>query len=335
MKTLRTLAVGLLFGLAFTLSLNLKLNNLFIIALSLVLLIIVNKKIKFEYFHLSFILYFLLLVFGMIYTKDTVLGWSLVERSISFVILPPLICSFLKEEKGEVSDIVRKTLLSFAVGTAMTTFWYILFDNHVIPFQPEINRVYLGIFLLYSIIILYFYWVDSGERLLLIGLLLLVISLVLVNTKMPIFIGLLFLGSTMVSRMRKGDYKMSMLLLVLIVSVIVVVVTTPTVRERIFYFIQHGDSTRIVNWKAALSLIEDNFWFGVGTGDAIEQLNTKRDVNWFPGLEHYNVHNQYLETWLRIGFVGFLSLLSLFFFQLFFIVDQKQRLKDVVIQLFF
>jgi O-antigen ligase len=84
--------------------------------------------------------------------------------------------------------------------------------------------------------------------------------------------------------------------------------------------IQHLDKTssesntiRLLVWEQSVQLIKDNFWFGLGVGDANDALYKAYANNGITGaLEHrLNAHNQYLQTFLGMGFFGFLLLLYL------------------------
>jgi O-antigen ligase len=67
-------------------------------------------------------------------------------------------------------------------------------------------------------------------------------------------------------------------------------------------------------WSSGIEVIRDNPVFGVGTGDVTKELLKKYEER---SLEeayrrNMNVHNQFLETYLGLGIIGFLSLISMF-----------------------
>jgi hypothetical protein len=70
----------------------------------------------------------------------------------------------------------------------------------------------------------------------------------------------------------------------------------------------HSFTQRLEYMYTAIDIIDDNFWFGVGTGDvakAFEQQyiknNSKLDVRW-----RLRAHNQLLTFFLTFGIIGFL-----------------------------
>lgn len=79
--------------------------------------------------------------------------------------------------------------------------------------------------------------------------------------------------------------------------------------------IENSTNSRLIIWKAAFSLIKENFWTGVGSGDVTDELvKTYEENNFIKGQKkRYNAHNQYLQVWLAYGVFGFLVFLSGFY----------------------
>jgi hypothetical protein len=74
----------------------------------------------------------------------------------------------------------------------------------------------------------------------------------------------------------------------------------------------HSVFQRLEFWRAALHIIEENPWAGVGTGDtkiafasAYEKMNSSLDPQF-----QLRAHNQYLTMWLTYGIAGLLLFLS-------------------------
>jgi O-antigen ligase len=79
--------------------------------------------------------------------------------------------------------------------------------------------------------------------------------------------------------------------------------------------IENSTNSRIIIWKAAFSLIKENFWTGVGSGDVTDELvKTYAETDFQKGQQkRYNAHNQYLQVWLGYGIFGLLIFLSGFY----------------------
>jgi O-antigen ligase len=78
-------------------------------------------------------------------------------------------------------------------------------------------------------------------------------------------------------------------------------------------------SERILIWQSAVSIIRENILFGVGTGDADDALLKTYKTNQYSGaLENrLNAHNQYLQTFIAIGIIGFFVLIGVLFIPLY------------------
>jgi O-antigen ligase len=70
---------------------------------------------------------------------------------------------------------------------------------------------------------------------------------------------------------------------------------------------------RIPIWKAALSVVKHNLFYGVGVGDACEKLKKEYIEAGYSGYfyDNLNAHNQYLEVLLGSGIVGFSIFISI------------------------
>jgi O-antigen ligase len=79
---------------------------------------------------------------------------------------------------------------------------------------------------------------------------------------------------------------------------------------------EDGTVQRIEIWKTSFQIIKDNFLIGVGTGDVKDELLKYYDEKGmiFAKSNHLNAHSQYLQTFVTLGIIGFLALISLFIF---------------------
>ncbi|MBA2612982.1 MAG: O-antigen ligase family protein [Bacteroidetes bacterium] len=72
-------------------------------------------------------------------------------------------------------------------------------------------------------------------------------------------------------------------------------------------------TVRILIWEQCIQIMKDNFWFGTGVGDANDALYGSYEANGLTGAfsHKFNAHNQYFQTFIGLGVIGFLILLSL------------------------
>ncbi|MDP3556253.1 MAG: O-antigen ligase family protein [Bacteroidota bacterium] len=69
-------------------------------------------------------------------------------------------------------------------------------------------------------------------------------------------------------------------------------------------------AVRILIWEQAIIIIKENFWLGTGVGDANDALYNSYEKNGLTGAFSHklNAHNQYFQTFIGLGLVGFLIL---------------------------
>lgn len=85
---------------------------------------------------------------------------------------------------------------------------------------------------------------------------------------------------------------------------------------------------RILIYQSAFSIIKKNLIFGVGTGDANNALiKTYENNGYFGALDSkLNAHNQYLQTFIAIGLLGFLVLFAMLLIPIIQAIKQRETL---------
>ena len=76
----------------------------------------------------------------------------------------------------------------------------------------------------------------------------------------------------------------------------------------------NSTSIRVGIYQCSVSILKDNWLFGLGIGDVQEELNNcyleTSDILY---KDKYNSHNQYLSIWLGTGILGIILLLNLLY----------------------
>ncbi|MBN1651412.1 MAG: O-antigen ligase family protein, partial [Bacteroidales bacterium] len=90
--------------------------------------------------------------------------------------------------------------------------------------------------------------------------------------------------------------------------------------------------SRIHIWNAGTDIIKKHFVFGVGPGDTSTELLNRYIAHHYidPVLRNSNAHNQYLETFIDLGFVGFLLLFGSIISPFFVSIEKR----NIVFQVF-
>lgn len=114
---------------------------------------------------------------------------------------------------------------------------------------------------------------------------------------------------------------------------------SPTFKHRIEYTLntihklsinQNDTSTsfgiRLGLWRSALPTIKENFFFGVGTGDHMDDTKQNIPKNEENIKKFRHLHNQYLEIWTQFGLIGILIFLNIFFQIYKYKINDKQNI---------
>lgn len=84
------------------------------------------------------------------------------------------------------------------------------------------------------------------------------------------------------------------------------------IRSSINYHSTESTALRIIVWETAIKIIKEHPFLGVGTGDSRDAMQEQtRQANQMAYEKRLNAHNQYFETLMTGGIVGFMTLMML------------------------
>ncbi len=272
------------------------------------------------------ILFSVFLLVGLLYTTNITFGLSVIETSVSLLIIP---ISFTKSKDQNDSKILQ-ILLAFSAGVILACliclinafgvylksgdsnsfFFYNL--TSVINSHPT----YLAYYIIFTITLILYrqYYIPSISRssLILIVIVVPFLFVVLILTGgSTAFVSMLLVFSFFILKWIL-DKKTQMsglvigVVIVMLFSMLIVRITGNDERDKIF-----DDSwERFVLWESAIKADTDLVW-GVGTGDYKEVLNEYYRANNLLNFanESYNAHNQFIQTLLSNGILGIISLI--------------------------
>jgi UDP-GlcNAc:undecaprenyl-phosphate/decaprenyl-phosphate GlcNAc-1-phosphate transferase len=96
---------------------------------------------------------------------------------------------------------------------------------------------------------------------------------------------------------------------------------------------------RAIIWPEAVEIVKENWILGVGVGNSVSVLIEKYEViGYDKGIrERFNAHNQFLETFMQTGILGFLLLIGFFLYGFYKAIVHRNKLYAVflVIVLFY
>lgn len=331
---------------------------------------VINNKIT-----LLMLLFFLLYVFSAFMSTNQHEAWAIVERRLSFIAFPILL--FNPESSFQLKSIMRAytagvilallICLAVAVDSYFKTGIIAVFFYQRLAATIGMNAVYLSCYSVFAILLLLNEsLLNEKYKTLKYFLLAFFIGMcVLLSSKLMLVLLVLVVWVSLYRKQTIGFIQKKVLLFA-IVLIGFSVLLIPNVRSRFntefttnFNVVKQnkynydtpftGTSLRLVIWKYSYKIMqESNAWLvGVGTGDFQDELNAKyKASNMYTGNPElhdtgylgYGPHNQYIETFLSMGIIGFFLFIVLMYRQLFYfylIKDNTAFVFSILLATFF
>lgn len=298
------------------------------------------KKFKDGFKNKWFLLLFGFFVFHLIsglLSKNFPAASTSVEVKFSFLAFPYFVFLF-----GLETATVKKIMIAFVSGCLFALLFclgragYYFFSEgqnyfYYNAFSYLIHPSYFSMYLLTSIVILqlaYPIWFekDAMNKPIRLGYtLFFILGIVLCASKMGIIA--FFITALIILAIRfkeKLSFKNGAIVLLLMGALtfttykiiptpferLISAFNTTTNEAEIDKTSSESTAVRILIWEQCVNIIKENFIFGVGGGDANDVLQNKYKENGLTGaLSHnLNAHNQYFQTFIALGVLGFLML---------------------------
>ncbi len=341
-----------LYAAFFLLPLGINLSTpFFIISIILGVINIVksNKKLVLDNKALLlFPLYFIVMLISLIYTDNVSDGINLIQRSLSLFFFP-IIFLFVKEDSSTVKKLfdflLRGLIISFFINLSIALYNCILVINREFFFDTSLETVSLilsafsqgwNYFIgaefstlvnpsyvsLYILLVLSYYLknkLQSRTRALVTVILFLYLFLL---ASIAAYLILAVMCMLLIFSISEKSKKYTMAIVFLLG--VIVFLNNPRVfdfysRVTTFSSTDKIDNTaveksRLLTWHASIKLIQEAPLFGYGVGDTNEVLMEKyKQLNYFHNYNNqYNAHNQFLQTYLQTGIIGFGILINIF-----------------------
>ncbi len=330
--------------------------NLLDILISLTIIIWLKEKgfkeIK-DYFkninkiYLSLILLLLLSVlFSIYFNGNKMIGWGMLK---SYFLLPILFAFVVKDVfyDNEKNEKILYVIFSSGLGVAIISLFYklagkVTYDNRLEAFFNSPN--YLAMYLAPSIIINFSLLFQKN-----IWYKITFFFLVIILYWTTSYGAWLAMGGTLIfidyekNRKKFKSWfqwiEKSLLLKILLIFLLIVVVlqNNNSKWQNLWNWSERSsENSRLIIWRSAVKIVQDNWIWGVGPGNFQEQYLMYQ--KYFPPYLEWAVpqpHNLWLAFWLQTGLLGLLSFLGLIFYfykkSFYFLKKTKTREKEIII----
>lgn len=310
---------------------------------------------------------FALICLELCFTHNIKAGRFAIEKKLSLLCFPLVIgTSAFFQDNSEVKNRCYRfffagTLAASIVLLGIAAYRYALvhdancFFYHALVQPFGQHAVYFSVYIYIGLVFMYHHSAGRPRGWLLAAMLLLAGTIVLLSSKLIIFLFLLHVLALLFKRLlhqRRKAYTY-LALLTLVLGTAILFLTKNPVRER-FSDLANGNvallkqarfepsnyfnawQLRFLLWKFSVeTLNEQQRWLiGVTPGDAQDELNAKvRQYNMYVGEKsrgdygylHHNCHNQYVQSLLETGLIGLGLLLAILTLS----VAQARRRRDV------
>lgn len=306
-----------------------------------------NKTVLFLF------LFFLVTLISALFSADKTSAVFEVESKLSFVFLPYLLFCFTIP-----IQIIKRCIVSFVSGCFFACLFLVAraciyaFNGHpeyffYTQFSILIHASYFSMYLILAVVlVILFYkkWFQNQKSTVYSSyffVLLFGATIFLCASKLGLISFVIILPILLMYKLKSIlNFKKSIILIIgLSVIIIFSVKLFPTAFERLQSLralninqlnktSSESTTVRFLIWQQALDLIKHNFLTGVGVGNTNDALYTAYQQNGLTGaFEHkLNAHNQFLQTFIGLGIIGFISLFLITFWQAINAVLQKQFL---------
>lgn len=304
---------------------------------------------------------YLIALFGYVLSANKELAARDLQVKISIALIPIILGAYIDLRKKEILLIIRCFVIScflFAIA-ALSKASYDYFTEGVNHFFYTdlveftfIHPSYIAMFEVFALLFLLFnllqVWKQSPRKFKLMHIttiLFLAFFIFLLSSKMAIlslFILvciLLYLALVPVY----GKIKTIGFLIAILTAGLLLILSLPTTRERFLMLftynkVDYANSTdsREEIWKSGLEISGDHLFTGVGSGDAEQYLVDQYATNNFTkGVEErYNAHNQYLQTIIETGLMGFALFLFVMIYSVRLAIRQQNSIYFIFLFLF-
>ena len=296
------------------------------------------------------LLFFFITILSAIVSNNKIESLISIEIKLSFIIFPYLTFCF----KWPL-ELIKRCFISFVSGCFFACIYLIIraliykYNNHseyffYSLFSKFLHTAYFSMYLLLAIsitIIYYTKWFNSQKNIIYssyIFIFIFGICIILCSSKIGILSLLIIAIILFFYKFKKILSLKNIGVFILSLSLIIITINKllPNSLDRFNSLTNitskqkdktssESTTVRLLIWEQSIILIKNNFFLGTGVGDANDELYKRYNSNGLEGAyaKKLNAHNQFLQTFIGIGFFGFILLCIISIGQIFIAYNKK------------
>ena len=286
-----------------------------------------------------FILYYIALVIGMIWTENNSFGLSKLENKLSFLLIPILFTfsNFSITRKKIMDVLLFSLLLSLLINYGIALYASVILTESSIydslinaNFSQLMHRSYYCNYLIIGcIVILDRLFKKEAHWLYVIMFCLFSIGVFQTIAKSGILIYFLLIPAFIFWQLLKTKQYRSILICLsgFVISIALLAKIDNPIKTRFQHIpaalesfesknnpSTESNTSRLLMWSTSIDVFKEFPFAGVGTGDYDDVLTKKNESYGNSGvaMHRYNSHNQFLNTMVQLGLLGLVVLIMLF-----------------------
>ncbi len=260
-------------------------------------------------------------------SENIKVGFRKLETQLSLILFP-IIFSVYKFKKKDINKIIEYSMLGLVLTIVGYIVYFFLFriesnfslNDLLVYLNDSFHRTYISMYFLFFGCI---YILHHNKNKIKVGIVL--ISVILITQLFESRISLLVIPILMIVLafiINNKTFNLSLILSFVITFLffsIAIIPNSERAKDKIENYRKilvdpnnddiYNAEGRIIAWIGAYDVIRKNVWFGVGTGDGKHEVKKATTARNFK-LKYQDVHNQFLDYWVRYGIVGIVILLT-------------------------
>ncbi len=292
----------------------------------------------------KFVLFLMIIFFiqfiglSHISNKDIIVDY--LERKASFLVLPILTYIYIKKYKINLNKFLKRLsygiLLISLISVINLIYGYGSYNMNFLAKNIPNGHIYTGLYLSFSAIIFWKYFFSENQKILkniffyFIPFVLSIIILIIIGSRTAL-IALIICSIFSIFYIIKINKTKQLLFVCLFITmcVCIFIYLNNDILNRFSMIFASTEKNnpllqRVIQWNCAINIFKENIFFGVGPEKIQHLLNSCYNLNKFNGHKfNLNSHNQYLDEATKNGILGLITILILYFSNLYYSLKEK------------
>ncbi|RYH76192.1 O-antigen ligase domain-containing protein [Flavobacteriaceae bacterium 144Ye] len=285
---------------------------------------------------------FMIYMLGLVNTTNLRYGTGFLLKNLSFVAFPFVFYSLNNYINRET--LFKTYLIGLTIVNSYLIYLFIYYYNFGAKFYMIVttdiyHSTFLGMYNIVAFWICISIFMKKNKKLYSFLATFFLLSAIISSARIIFVLSIVSIGLSILFIIKSRLKRILAFSMICIVGILVLF-KVPSIKQKFNQFKEikkigfdkhnyQSISSRFGKIEATTTVLKENFWFGTGTGDLLDELVKEyKNMNFLMGYKYrYNPHNQYLDNLTRNGIIGGgISLIVIFLLPLYFAIRNKNKL---------